>query len=108
MFEVNQPLPFWPNRNITIDVRYVGPNWEDYYDQPTTDLNSIKEHLEIYAVYGLEVWCDKDAGTTNFYSSLKEFIFGPEGRFAFQKDMITLIIKEFEETNTLPEWYWDT
>ena len=72
MFEINQPLPFWPNRNIHIQIRYIGPNWEDYNDSPSTDLNSIKEHLEIYGIYGIEKWCDEDAKLTeSFYSDLK-------------------------------------
>ena len=101
MFEVNQSLPFWPSRWITIYVSYSGPNWDNYYDSPSTDLNSIKEHLE-FTMYGLEPWCDEDAGTEIFYAKLQEFLKD------YEADILTLIIKEFEDTNTKPDWYWDT
>jgi hypothetical protein len=102
MFEVDQPLPFWPNRWITINVRYIGPDWENWQDTPSTDLLSIKQHLEIYAIYGIEEWCDEDAGIRNFYTELKTFLSLREN------DLLTLIIKDFEETKTIPLWYWDT
>lgn len=102
MFEVQQPLPFWPDRFITIDVRYVGPDWDWPYDSPSVYLNEIKEHLEIYAIYGIEDYHDSDAGITDFYVSLKSWL------STRNDQLLTLVIKHFDDTETKPEWYWDT
>lgn len=105
MFEVDTSLPFFfekYQRYITIYVRYIGPNWEDYYDSPTTKLRSIKEHLEIYQICGLEKWCDEDFGIKDFYESLQAWL------NERQDQLMDLIIHSFERDDTKPRWYWDT
>lgn len=105
MFEIDAPLPFFfgkYQRYITINIRYIGPDWEDYGDSPTTDLRSIRDYLEIYAIYGLEKFLDEDFKTKDFYESLQLWM------NTKQDQLIDLIIFSFEADNVKPIWYWDT